>query len=147
MRIDVKFEDEDKTLMLLNFLPVFSTYENLVTTLMWEKETLDLEEITSIILGFNQRKKVDDENSQGEGLMVKSNQEHGRSKFRSELSNNKSRSKSKKRKDIQCYKCGKNGHMKRDCPEKKKIKGLSIRKQRRFIKVCECSGRRRLREW
>ena len=52
-RIDVKFKDEDKALMLLNFLPVFSTYENLVTTLMWEKETLDLEEITSVILGFN----------------------------------------------------------------------------------------------
>ena len=128
MRIDVKFEDEDKTLMLLNFLPVFSTYENLVTTLMWEKETLDLEEITSIILGFNQRKKVDDENSQGEGLMVKSNQEHGRSKFQSESSNNKSRSKSKKRKGIQCYKCGKNGHMKRDCPEKKKNKGAQYQK-------------------
>ena len=52
--------------------------------------------------------------------MAKSNQEHGRNKFWSELSNNKSRSKSRKRKDIQCYKCGKKGHMKRDCPEKKK---------------------------
>ena len=52
--------------------------------------------------------------------MAKSNQEHGRNKFRSELSNDKSRSKSRKRKDIQCYKCGKKGHMKRDCPKKKK---------------------------
>ena len=32
-RVDVKFEDEDKTLMLLNSLPTSSTYENLVTTL------------------------------------------------------------------------------------------------------------------
>ena len=60
MRIDVKFEDEDKTLMLLNFLPVFSTYENLVTTLMWGKKTLDLEETTSILLGFNKKKKAND---------------------------------------------------------------------------------------
>ena len=52
-RIDVKFEDEDKTLMLLNSLHASSTYENLVTTLMWGKETLDLEEITSFLLGFN----------------------------------------------------------------------------------------------
>ena len=44
-RIDVKFEDKDKALMLLNSLPASSTYENLVTTLMWGKETLDLEEI------------------------------------------------------------------------------------------------------
>ena len=63
MQIDVKFKDEDKTLMLLNFLPVFSTYENLVTTLMWRKETLYLEEITSVLLGFNQMKKANDESS------------------------------------------------------------------------------------
>ena len=69
----MKFEDEDKALMLLNSLPASSTYENLVTTLMWGKETLDLEEITSVLLGFNQRKKANYESSQGEGLMVKSN--------------------------------------------------------------------------
>ena len=61
--------------------------------------------------------------------MAKSNQEHGRNKFRSELSNDKSRSKSRKRKDIQCYKCGKKGHMKRDCPEKKKGGLLSENKE------------------
>jgi hypothetical protein len=33
-----------------------------------------------------------------------------------------SRSKSKRRKDINCYKCGKKGHMKRDCPNRKKNK-------------------------
>ena len=55
--------------------------------------------------------------------MARSNQECGRKKFWSELSNNKSQSKSSKRKDIQCYKCGKIGNMKRDCPEKKK-KGI-----------------------
>ena len=62
-RIDVKFKDEDKALMLLNSLPASSTYENLVITLMWEKETLELEEITSVLLGFNQRKKANDESS------------------------------------------------------------------------------------
>ena len=59
-RIDVKFKDEDKALMLLNSLPASSTYENLVITLMWGKETLELEEITSVLLGFNQRKKAND---------------------------------------------------------------------------------------
>ena len=79
---------------------------------MWGKETLDLEEITSALLGLNQRKKANDESSQGEGLMAKRNQERERNKFRSELSNNKSRFESKKIKDIQCYKCEKMGHMK-----------------------------------
>ena len=46
----MKFEDEDKALMLLNSLSTSSMYENLVTTLMWGKETLDLEEITSVLL-------------------------------------------------------------------------------------------------
>jgi hypothetical protein len=32
-RVDVKFEDEDKALMLLNSLLTSTTYENLVTTL------------------------------------------------------------------------------------------------------------------
>ena len=67
-RIDVKFEDEDKALMLLNSLPSSSTYENLVTILMWGKETLDLEKIMSVLLGFNQRKKANYESSQVKGL-------------------------------------------------------------------------------
>ena len=71
MHIDVKFEDKDKALMLFNSLPASPTYENLVTTLMWGKETLDLEKITGALSSFHQRKKVSDEGTQGEGLMVK----------------------------------------------------------------------------
>ena len=36
-KVDVKFEDEDKALMLLNSLTTSSTYENLDTTLTWGK--------------------------------------------------------------------------------------------------------------
>lgn len=36
-RVDVKFKDEEKALMLLNSLPASITYENLVTTLTWGK--------------------------------------------------------------------------------------------------------------
>ena len=120
MCVDVKFEDEDKALMLLNSLPASPMYESLVTTLMWGKETLDLEEITSALLGFQMRKKASDEGTQGEGLVVKGNQERGRNNTRNGSSGNKSRSKSRRRKDIQCYKCGKKGHMKRECPNRKK---------------------------
>ncbi|KAG6675849.1 hypothetical protein I3842_15G125400 [Carya illinoinensis] len=83
------------------------------------KETLELEEITSALLGFRQRKKASDENTQGEGLVVKGNQERGRNKSRSRSSKNKARSKSRKRKDITCFKCRTKGHIKRDCLEKK----------------------------
>ena len=54
-RVYVKFEEKDKALILLNYLP--KSYENLVTTLIWGKETLELEEITGALLSFNQRKK------------------------------------------------------------------------------------------
>ena len=53
-RVDVKFEEEGMTLILLNSLP--ESYNNLVTTLTWGKETLELEEITSVLLFINQRK-------------------------------------------------------------------------------------------
>jgi hypothetical protein len=52
-RVDVKFEDEDKVLMLLNSLPTSPTYENLVTTLTWQKETLELEDVTGALLAFH----------------------------------------------------------------------------------------------
>ena len=52
--------------------------------------------------------------------MVKGNQERGRSNTWNGSSGNKSRSKSRRRKDIKGYKCGKKGHMKRECPDRKK---------------------------
>ena len=48
--------------------------------------------------------------------MAKGNQERGRNKSGSELSRNKSRSKSRRMKDIQCYRCGKMGHIKEEYP-------------------------------
>ena len=60
-QVGVKFEEEDMALMLLNSLP--ESYDILGTTLMWGKETLELEEITSALLAFNQRKKSSDGNS------------------------------------------------------------------------------------
>ena len=87
-QVDVKFEEEDMTLILLNSLP--KSYNNLVTTLMWGKETLELEEITSALLSFNQSKNASDGSSQGEGLVAKGYQERGRNKSQSESSRNKS---------------------------------------------------------
>jgi hypothetical protein len=73
-------------------------------------------------LAFHQRKKNIDENSQGEGLVVKGNHERRRSNNRGDSKGKNSGSKSRRRKDINCYKWGKKGHMKRDCPDRKKNK-------------------------
>jgi len=125
--------------MLLNSLLVPPTYKNLVTTLMCGKETIQLEEIRSNPLSFNIRKKANDENSQGEGLVVRSNQKRERNKSRSKSRNNKAQSKSRKRKDIQSYKWKNKTHKMRIFKEKKKERH---REQREHIKVCECSGTR-----
>ena len=49
-RVDVKFEEEDMALILFNSL--LESYDNLITTLLWGKETLELEEITCALLSL-----------------------------------------------------------------------------------------------
>jgi hypothetical protein len=102
-RVDVKFEYKDKALMLLNSLPTSSTYENLVTTLTWGKEALELEGVTGALLAFHQKKKNIDENYQGGGLVVKGNHERGRSSNKGDSKGKNSQSKFRRRKDINLY--------------------------------------------
>jgi hypothetical protein len=73
---------------------------------------LELEDVTRALLAFYQRKKNIGENSQGEGLVVKGNYERGRSSNQGDLKGKNFWSKSKRRKDINCYKCGKNANIK-----------------------------------
>jgi hypothetical protein len=121
-RVDAKFENEDKALILLNSLPTSPTYDNFITTLMWGNESLELEDVTRALLAFHQRKKNIDENSQGEWLFEKDNYKCRRSSNNGGLNDKNPKSKSRKMKDINCYKCKKKGHMKWDCPDWKKNK-------------------------
>jgi hypothetical protein len=134
---DVKFEDDDKALMLLNSLLAPTTSENLVTTLTWRKESLELEDITGALLAFHKRKKVSDESSHGEGLTVKGNQERGRSNNKGGSNGKNSRSKSRKRKDVNYYKCGKKERIKRDCLDRKKNKDEDYEGPTRSVNVVE----------
>jgi hypothetical protein len=136
-RVDVKFEDEDKALMLLNSLPTSSMYENLVTTLTWREETLKLEDVTGALLAFNQRKKNIDKNFQEEGLVVKGNYERGRISNKDDSKGKNSLSKSRRKKDINCYKCGKKGYIKRDYPDYKKNKDDNNEGSSKFVNVVE----------
>ena len=54
----MKFKEEDMALILVSSLS--ESYENPITTLTWGKEILELEEIASVLLAFNQRKKASD---------------------------------------------------------------------------------------
>ena len=117
LRIDIKFDDENKAMMLLSSLS--ASYKHLVTTLLWGKETLEFEEIPGALLDYYQRKQ---NLGESEGFMVKGNQDCGRKKDRDHNSaRGHSRSKFKS-KTVKCYKCQKKGHIKRDCPEWKRGK-------------------------
>ena len=116
--IDIKFEDEDKAMMLLTSLS--APYEHLVTTLLYGKETLELKEVSGTLLDHYQRKHKNSTESSGEGLVVKGYQDRGRKKDKDDKST-RGRSKSKS-KTVKCYKCQKKGHIKWDYLESNKGK-------------------------
>ena len=64
----VNYEDEDKVLLLLASL--LTSFDHLVTMLMYGKETVILNEVTSAFLS-NLKMKQDGDDSQADGLIVK----------------------------------------------------------------------------
>ncbi|KAL4384756.1 hypothetical protein GQ457_15G014670 [Hibiscus cannabinus] len=115
IQLDVKIEDEDRVMILLCSLP--SYYEHMVTTLTYGKETINVEEIIAALLAHNQRKHNAGESSHADSLYVKGYQDRGRKSEKEGSRRRNSRSKSRGRKTIHCYKCKEAGHMKRDCPK------------------------------
>ena len=114
--IDVKIDDEDQAILLLCSLP--SSYEHFIDTMMYGRESLTLEEVKSALHSKELKKRVSEKNSEGlaESLVVrgrseKRNQNNGRGRSRS-----KSKGKPKKYK---CFHCHKEGHIRKNCPERK----------------------------
>ena len=64
----VNYEDEDKVLLLLASL--LTSFDHLVTMLMYGKETVILDQVTSAFLS-NLKMKQDGDDSQADGLIVK----------------------------------------------------------------------------
>ncbi|GMI64410.1 hypothetical protein HRI_000110300 [Hibiscus trionum] len=117
-QLDVKIEDEDKAMILLCSLP--SSYEHMVTTLTYGKETIKVEEIIATLLAHNQRRQNTGESSHADGLYVKGNHDRGRKSENEGSGRRNSRSKSRGKKTFRCYKCKKPRHMKGDCSKWKK---------------------------
>ena len=75
LQFQVTFDDEDKAILLLTSLP--SSYENLMTTLFYGKDTLKFEQVSGSLLFYNKTYKVSNNESQ---VLVIENK--GRSKVR-----------------------------------------------------------------
>ena len=113
----VHYKDEDKALLLLALLPTH--FDHLVTTLMYGKETVVLDEVTSAFLS-HVKMKQDGDSSQADELVVKSElSNRGRSELRS--NGNRSQSRSCVKKDVECFYCHKKWHYKNQCKELKCI--------------------------
>ena len=72
-RFDVKIDDEDKALLLLNFLP--ESYEFLVTTLLHGITNIDFEDVSNALINNEIRKK---ENETYQGFSSNVLTAHGR---------------------------------------------------------------------
>ena len=55
LNLDVKIDDEDKVLLLLNSLP--ESYEFLVTTLLYGIINIDFEDVSNALINNEMRKK------------------------------------------------------------------------------------------
>ena len=66
--IGEKYKDEDKALMLLNSLP--KSYETFVNIFEHGREELTLDDMMSALRSKDQKKKNEESNMSGDGLLV-----------------------------------------------------------------------------
>ncbi|PKA67206.1 Retrovirus-related Pol polyprotein from transposon TNT 1-94 [Apostasia shenzhenica] len=71
--IDIKLEEDDEALLLLSSLP--KSYDHLITTILYGKDTLKMEKVNATLFSNEVRNKQ----STGESSTVKTNQDRGRS--------------------------------------------------------------------
>ena len=108
--LDIKYDDEDKVLVLLRSLP--KSYETFVDILKHGRDKLSLEDVVGALNSKELQQKVEGKNSMGDALAVRSRPE------KDQRSKGRSRSKSSK-KPIKCFFRHEEGHIKRNFPKRK----------------------------
>ena len=78
LAIDVKIDEEDNALILLNSL--LESYNHIVTTMLYGKKTLILEEVTPTFLSNEIRKRPNQEEQIGSALVVTGRKGRGEGK-------------------------------------------------------------------
>ncbi|KAH9771354.1 Integrase catalytic domain-containing protein [Citrus sinensis] len=117
LNLDKRFEDEDKTLLLLNSLP--DEYDHLTTTLLHGKDNVTFDAICSALYNSETRKKdrKDHRDTVAEALTAR-----GRSQSRKPGKRNKSKGRPAK---DECTFCREKGHWKKNCPKLQNGKATS----------------------
>jgi hypothetical protein len=114
--VEIKISDEDKCISLLCSLP--DSWDSLVVAIVSNTTTLKFNEVVSSFLSEKMRRK----NMEGQSidaLFVRGlSREKNISKFSSGRSKSKGSSKSPKKFVKVCWRCGKEGHYKKQCRSK-----------------------------
>jgi hypothetical protein len=114
--IEIKISDEDKCISLLCSLP--DSWDSLVVAIGSNTTTLKFDEVVSSLLLEEMRQK-NMEGQRTNALFSRGrSQERNRSKFSSGRSKSKGRSKSPGKSVKVCWRCGKEGHYKKQCRSK-----------------------------
>jgi len=106
LALKVKLEEEDKTLLLLSSLP--QSYDHLARTIMYEKETVELEYVRQIFQNNKLMKKTDS-TEKASNLVVKEQGERSQSRGPKKGGTKASSE------NFNCYYCKQPGHMKKTC--------------------------------
>lgn len=120
--INVKIEQEDKALLLLNSLP--TSFDHIITTLLFWKETLKFDEVITLwLLNEYRRKSCNDAMFGKYSALVSSyiiGRDQGQSMKRQDYSSgHKGCSRPKSHMPFLCWYCNKKGHTKKNNPERK----------------------------
>lgn len=113
-KVDVKVEEENKTILLLTLFP--DSYDNLMTPLLFRKDTVNLEDVTISLISNEIRMRSNLEGDQDFRLISWVDNCKGRSSMRG-FANSWSKSKSRGNDKMQCFHYKKYDHIKRACTE------------------------------
>src|SRR3954465_7424177 len=105
LALEVKMKEEDKALILLSSLP--PSYDHLVTTILYGKETLELEDVR-VMLVNNELMKRTDPTQEGSGLVVGSRKSKGPKREK------------KSSFKVSCWTC-KGDNTRRECPYREDV--------------------------
>jgi hypothetical protein len=114
--VDIKISDEDKCISLLCSLP--DSWDSLVVAIGSNTTSLKFEEVVSSLLSEEMRRKNMEGHSTDALFARGRSQERNKSNFSSGRSKSKGRSKSPGKFVRVCWRCGKEGHYKKQCRSK-----------------------------